>query len=52
MENLITIAAFIVGIVIIWTLGYLKGRHDAGVSIGKRYNVTPKPYPFGNEPFI
>lgn len=43
IENIITIVGLLFGVGIMWTLGYLKGRWDAAVSIGKRYNITPAP---------
>ena len=42
IETALTIAGLLLGIGVIWTLGYLKGRWDASVSIGRRYTVTPK----------
>lgn len=42
LEAAVTIAGLLLGIGIVWTLGYVKGRYDAGRSIGSRYHVTPR----------
>jgi hypothetical protein len=42
IENIITLVLIVSGIGAVWVCGYLKGRWDAGVSIGKRYDVKPK----------
>jgi hypothetical protein len=42
IEHIITLVLLVSGLGAVWVGGYLKGRWDAGVSIGKRYNVTPR----------
>jgi hypothetical protein len=42
IETAITFGGALLGLVAVWTLGYLKGRWDAGKSIGRRYHVTPR----------
>ena len=42
MMEIVTLAALAAGIALVWTLGYLKGRWDAGKSIGRRYHITPR----------
>lgn len=42
IENAIFLLALIAGLAAIWICGYLKGRWDAGRSIGSRYHLTPR----------
>jgi hypothetical protein len=42
VEAVITIAGMLLGFATVWTLGYLKGRYDAGRSIAKRFDLRPR----------